>query len=84
MTHPDRMVTMALMTSTVRSSASWTEPRDRAGIIDRLAEQVADGSFEFQRDGRPVQDRAQARAVLAEWAEASLQRLAPPALLVGV
>lgn len=57
--------------------------RNRAALIDSLAKLAAHGDLNIQHDGQPVQDPHRIRALLGEALEASLQRLAAGALLVG-
>jgi methyltransferase-like protein len=57
--------------------------RDRAALRDVLADLVARGAFSIEHDHQPVQDAEKVRAILDEWLEVSLQRLARGAFLVG-
>lgn len=57
--------------------------RDRAGLEAALAARVADGEVELRQEGRPVTEPAEVRALVGAELEASLQRLARSALLVG-
>lgn len=57
--------------------------RDRAALVETLAAQVADKTLTLERDGQPLEDAGQIRAVLAEALEACLGRLGRNALLLA-
>jgi methyltransferase-like protein/SAM-dependent methyltransferase len=57
--------------------------RDRAALLDGLADLVARDVLVIQRNGGPLREARQVRAVLAEALEPSLHRLAGSALLIG-
>jgi methyltransferase-like protein/cyclopropane fatty-acyl-phospholipid synthase-like methyltransferase len=57
--------------------------RDRAALVQVLMEQVARKELTVQQDGQAVEDPARLREILTASLDASLQRVARSALLVG-
>jgi methyltransferase-like protein/2-polyprenyl-3-methyl-5-hydroxy-6-metoxy-1,4-benzoquinol methylase len=57
--------------------------RDRAALLDALAEAVANDIVAIEREGRPVRDAGEVRDALSESLGPSLHRLASSALLIG-
>jgi methyltransferase-like protein len=57
--------------------------RDRAAIVDALAEAVTSGRVELRHDGRPLRDAEEVRALVGAALGPSLRRLAGSALLIG-
>jgi methyltransferase-like protein/SAM-dependent methyltransferase len=57
--------------------------RDRAALLDALAELVAQGDLVVNQDGKPVRAAEQIRGFLAQALEQQLPKLARDALLVG-
>jgi SAM-dependent methyltransferase len=56
--------------------------RDRAVVLDALVDAVKRGEFTLAWEGRPVREDREARALMGEALETTLQRLACAALLV--
>ena len=57
--------------------------RDRAALFNVVAKPLRDGTLVVRQDDQPVEDLAQAEAILAEELDTNLQWLAQAALLVG-
>ena len=55
--------------------------RDRAAVLDALADAVMSGDVALEQDGQPVKDRAQACAMMAAAVGPTLDQLARQALL---
>jgi methyltransferase-like protein len=57
--------------------------RDRAALFDIVAKPLREGMLVVRQDDQPVEDPAQAEAILTEELATNLQWLARAALLVG-
>lgn len=57
--------------------------RDRPAVVDALASAVGRGEFPIHRDGKPIGDPAEIRAILDRSLPPSMQRIAGSALLMS-
>lgn len=57
--------------------------RDRQGVLEALVDAVASGRFRLERDGRPLSDVAETRALLATWVDPMLDGFARAGLLLA-